>query len=29
VQAVLLRKADPKRALDDAAGKVNSILRRP
>jgi multiple sugar transport system substrate-binding protein len=29
VQAVLLGKADPKKALDDAAGKVNSILRRP
>jgi len=29
VQSVLLGKADPKRALDDAAGKVNSILRRP
>jgi multiple sugar transport system substrate-binding protein len=29
VQAVLLGKSDPKKALDDAAGKVNSILRRP
>jgi multiple sugar transport system substrate-binding protein len=29
VQAVLLGKADPKKALDDAAAKVNSILRRP
>jgi multiple sugar transport system substrate-binding protein len=29
VQAVLLGKADPKKALDDAAGKVDSILRRP
>jgi multiple sugar transport system substrate-binding protein len=29
VQAVLLGKAEPKKALDDAAGKVNSILRRP
>src|SRR5262249_23214921 len=29
VQAVLLGKADPKKALDDAASKVNSILRRP
>ena len=29
VQAVLLGKADPKHALDDAASKVDSILRRP
>jgi multiple sugar transport system substrate-binding protein len=29
VQAVLLGKSDPKKALDDAAGKVDSILRRP
>jgi multiple sugar transport system substrate-binding protein len=29
VQAVLLGKADPKKALDDAASKVDSILRRP
>jgi multiple sugar transport system substrate-binding protein len=29
VQGVLLGKADPKKALDDAAGKVDSILRRP
>jgi multiple sugar transport system substrate-binding protein len=29
VQAVLLGKADPRKALEDAAGKVNSILRRP
>jgi multiple sugar transport system substrate-binding protein len=29
VQGVLLGKADPKKALDDAAAKVNSILRRP
>ena len=29
VEAVLLGKADPKKALDDAAAKVNSILRRP
>jgi multiple sugar transport system substrate-binding protein len=29
VQAVLLGKASPKQALDDAASRVNSILRRP
>jgi multiple sugar transport system substrate-binding protein len=29
VQAVLLGKASPKQALDDAAANVNSILRRP
>ncbi len=29
VQAVLLGKAQPKQALDDAANKTDSILRRP
>jgi multiple sugar transport system substrate-binding protein len=29
VQAVLLGKAQPKQALDDAASKADSILRRP
>jgi multiple sugar transport system substrate-binding protein len=29
VQAVLLGKSSPKKALDDAAANVNSILRRP
>jgi hypothetical protein len=29
VQSVLLGKAQPKQALDDAASQVDSILRRP
>jgi multiple sugar transport system substrate-binding protein len=29
VQSVLLGKAEPKQALDDAARKVDAILRRP
>ena len=29
VQAVLLGKAEPKAALDQAAGQVDSILRAP